>query len=232
MEAKLKVLYAENDAAIAQITRKLLEKNGFDVYWTSDGNDTWKIFQEAVFDIILLSLRLPYKSGIDLFLLIREINPYIPVLILGADPKLCASSLQIGVDDFVRKDADIEEICARIHIAYDRHQSQKTDHPTHHLFTLSPHTTFDSLTRILTVQDQQYRLSTVPAQILYILCLNQNQYLPSAFICKKIWNNDTPGKIRLLQDYLSQLRKHLCKDPQLNLLNQYGRGYCLYAAEI
>lgn len=231
-DAKLKILYAENDPVIAPNTRKLLEKNGFYVHLAYDGNDAWKIFQESVFDIVLLSFRLPFKNGIDLFLLIRKINPYIPVLILGADPKLCASSLQIGVDDFIRKDADITEICARIHAAYNRHQSQKTNHSTQHFFVLSSHTTFDTTTRILTIQKQDYRLSTVPAQILSVFCLNQNQYLSSSFICKKIWNNDTSGKIRLLQDYLSQLRKYLCKDPYLNLLNQYGKGYCLYSAEI
>ena len=64
---------------------------------------------------------MPGKTGIEVFLLIRQLDKKIPVLILSSYTELCAASLKIGTSDFVRKDGGIDELCARIEAALNRY---------------------------------------------------------------------------------------------------------------
>lgn len=74
---------------------------------------------------------MPGKTGIEVFLLIRQLDKKIPVLILSSYTELCAASLKIGTSDFVRKDGGIDELCARIEAALNRYPGPEiTGHPS------------------------------------------------------------------------------------------------------
>lgn len=144
---------------------------------------------------------MPGKTGIEVFLLIRQLDKKIPVLILSSYTELCAASLKIGTSDFVRKDGGIDELCARIEAALNRYPGPEiTGHPSEKIYQLSPNSCFYPANSTLEIGDQRYPLKTMLAGLLTIFCQNQNSFIPGTIICRRLWNNDNASKISLLRD--------------------------------
>ena len=118
---KIKILYAEDNRITAQETGEALEDNGYEVKTVFDGDEAWLAYQSSRPDVVVLDYQMPGKTGIEVFLLIRQLDKKIPVLILSSYTELCAASLKIGTSDFVRKDGGIDELCARIEAALNRY---------------------------------------------------------------------------------------------------------------
>lgn len=144
---------------------------------------------------------MPGKTGIEVFLLIRQLDKKIPVLILSSYTELCAASLKIGTSDFVRKDGGIDELCARIEAALNRYPGPEiTGHPSEKIYQLSPNSCFYPANSTLEIGGQRYPLKTMLAELLTIFCQNQNSFIPGTIICRRLWNNDNASKISLLRD--------------------------------
>ena len=172
------------------------------------------------------------ETGIEVFLLIRQLDKKIPVLILSSYTELCAASLKIGTSDFVRKDGGIDELCARIEAALNRYPGPEiTGHPSEKVYQLSPTSRFYPANSTLEIGDQRYPLKTMLAELLTIFCQNQNSFIPGTIICRRLWNNDNASKISLLRDYISELRKILKADTSLKIRSSYGKGYCFSTPE-
>lgn len=228
MESKLKILYAEDNRITAQETTEALEENGYKVQTVYDGDEAWLTFQESPADIVLLDYEMPGKTGIEVFLLIRNISPDTPVLILSSYTEYCVLALKIGTADFIRKDGGIEEACARIEAAWQR-KTGGSEIPERHteIYHLSPFCSFHTQYSRLDIGDRIYPLNGMLAEVLNILCQNKGLYVSKRAICKRLWNNDSQTKINLLRDYISKLRRIFKADPNIEILSSYGKGYCL-----
>ena len=71
-EAKISILYAEDDEFGAKLTKTILEKENFEVEIVSDGSEAWKAYKERKPDILLLDLDMPGKDGLEITRLVRE----------------------------------------------------------------------------------------------------------------------------------------------------------------
>lgn len=228
MDRKLKILYAEDNPVTVLETTEALEENGYEVQTVFDGDEAWLAFQESPPDIVLLDYQMPGKTGIEVFLLIREIDPHIPVLILSSYTEYCVAALKIGMADFIRKDGGTEEICVRIKLAWQRRTRSSLPCPDAQVFyQLSPDCSFQSGNSTLNIHDKAIPLNGMLAEILTILCQNQNHYLSKKIICQRLWKNDNQVKMNLLCDYISKLRQLLKEDSSLEICSSYGKGYCL-----
>lgn len=229
MDRKLKILYVEDNKITAQETSEALEENGYEVRMVYDGNEAWAAFQESRPDVVLLNYQIPYKNGIDVFLLIRQIDASIPVLILSSYTELYIAFLKIGISDFIRKDGEIEEICARIERAWQQNSHQMVERSPipSAIYTLSPLTTFIPSSALLIIGKEHIPLNSILSTLLTIFCQNQNIDISYSIICKRLWSIDSNNKIKLLRDYVSELRKLLNKDKSLKLCSVYQKGYRL-----
>ena len=97
---KIKILYAEDNRITAQETGEALEDNGYEVKTVFDGDEAWLAYQSSRPDVVVLDYQMPGKTGIEVFLLIRQLDKKIPVLILSSYTELCFypanSTLEIG----------------------------------------------------------------------------------------------------------------------------------------
>ena len=176
---KIKILYAEDNRITAQETGEALEDNGYEVKTVFDGDEAWLAYQSSRPDVVVLDYQMPGKTGIEVFLLIRQLDKKIPVLILSSYTELCAASLKIGTSDFVRKDGGIDELCARIEAALNRYPGPEiTGHPSEKVYQLSPPSRFYPANSPLEIGDQRYPLKTMLAELLTIFCQNQNSFIP------------------------------------------------------
>lgn len=79
-EAKISILYAEDDEFGAKLTKTILEKENFEVEIVSDGSEAWKAYKERKPDILLLDLDMPGKDGLEITRLVREHDQQTPIL--------------------------------------------------------------------------------------------------------------------------------------------------------
>jgi two-component system response regulator AtoC len=107
-----KILIVDDEAMIRLSLKKLFEKEGFIVAAASSGASALKILEEETPEIVVLDVRLPDSSGIDLLRTIKEVNPdTVVIMITGhGDVKSSVEAMKIGAYDFLEKPIDFANI--------------------------------------------------------------------------------------------------------------------------
>ncbi len=117
--ANARVLLVEDDPIQANITRKILQKTGYDVVWAQDGINAIKIVKNSNLDIILLDVIMPGMDGYEVcrWLKLDESTRGIPVIMLTVKKDLSdkISGLRVGADDYLPKPYNELELNARIY---------------------------------------------------------------------------------------------------------------------
>jgi DNA-binding response OmpR family regulator len=113
----MKVLLLEDDVALSDLLSEHLSDLGYEVTLCTNGQDALETLVEQKFDIALLDINTPIMSGINVLKTIRtEYKNNIPAIILTAyqDTKHLKESFESGVDDYIKKPFDLEELDQRI----------------------------------------------------------------------------------------------------------------------
>src|SRR5215204_104523 len=116
-DSSMHILLIEDDPAVAQSVRLMLEAEKFQVWASSFGEEGVDLGKLKSHDIILLDLNLPDMSGYDVLRKLRQADVQTPILILsgsvGIDSKV--KGLGFGADDYLTKPFHKDELVARIH---------------------------------------------------------------------------------------------------------------------
>lgn len=124
----MRLLLVEDDSMIGESVRKALRQDGFTVDWVQDGYAAEIAAGSEAYDLLLLDLGLPKKSGLDVLKSLRQSGNRIPILILTAHDAVAdrVKGLDAGADDYLVKPFDFDELEARIR-ALCRRQSGRVD---------------------------------------------------------------------------------------------------------
>lgn len=118
---KGKILIIEDDSQINHLLSDFLGENGYEIVSAFEGNSASLLMRENDYDIILMDLMLPNKSGDDL---IKELREYsnVPVIVISAKSMLETRLLvlKMGADDYILKPFDLEEVLVRIEVVLRR----------------------------------------------------------------------------------------------------------------
>ncbi len=113
----MKVLLLEDDPALNDLLEEHLKDKGFNVTVATNGQEALEYLIDNVFDIALLDINIPIMTGIEVLKIIREdYKNTTPAIILTAyqDTKHLKESFESGVDDYIKKPFDLEELDQRI----------------------------------------------------------------------------------------------------------------------
>jgi len=112
----MRLLVAEDDPAIAEGLTRSLRNAGYAVEWAEDGERAEAALASAEFDLLILDLGLPKKSGLEVLKGLRARASRLPVLILTAldDVSHRVQGLDAGADDYLRKPFEFAELEARV----------------------------------------------------------------------------------------------------------------------
>ena len=112
----MKILVIEDDPTVGQFVKRGLEEHRWGVDLVTDGEEGERRAESDAYDVIILDMRLPGKSGLDVLTALRARGFERPVLVLTAQDAVDAkvSTLRAGADDYVTKPFAFEELLARV----------------------------------------------------------------------------------------------------------------------
>jgi len=138
----MRILLVEDDAMLGAAVRSALAKAGHAVDWVQEGSAADLAVAGEPYDVVLLDLGLPDKSGLDVLRDLRRRGLRMPVLILTAQDAVRerVAGLDAGADDYLVKPFDLDELAARIRAVQRRSVGRAEPVLEHGRLTLNPAT--------------------------------------------------------------------------------------------
>ena len=226
MEETIKILLCEEDENLGMLLREYLQAKGYSTVLCPDGEQGFKEFTKNKYDIAVLDVMMPKKDGFTLAQDIRQANADLPIIFLTAKTlkEDILEGFKIGADDYITKPFSMEELVFRVEAILRRVRGKKTKEST--LYHIGKFV-FDTQKQLLTIGDQQTKLTTKENELLALLCSHANEILQRDFALKTIWIDDNYFNARSMDVYITKLRKHLKDDDQIEIINIHGKGYKL-----
>ena len=226
MEETIKILLCEDDENLGMLLREYLQAKGYSTVLCPDGEQGFKEFTKNKYDIAVLDVMMPKKDGFTLAQDIRQANADLPIIFLTAKTlkEDILEGFKIGADDYITKPFSMEELVFRVEAILRRVRGKKTKEST--LYHIGKFV-FDTQKQLLTIGDQQTKLTTNENELLALLCSHANEILQRDFALKTIWIDDNYFNARSMDVYITKLRKHLKDDDQIEIINIHGKGYKL-----
>lgn len=220
---KFKILYAEDDATIAFLTKDSLEEN-YSITHCENGQLALEKFRESTFDLCLFDIMMPKMDGFELAHAVRELNSDIPILFISAKTlkEDRIKGLRIGADDYIVKPFSIEELELKIEIFLKR--SKKENTTITKLYTIGKYR-FDSSNFLVYNDVEKIVLTQRESELLQLFLEHKNQVLKREEILKKLWGNDDYFLGRSLDVFISRLRKIISSEPNITIENLHGIGF-------
>jgi DNA-binding NtrC family response regulator len=122
-----RILIIDDEAAIRESLETLLNLEGYAVETAVNGEQGLERIEEKSYDLVLLDLALPGKSGLEILPLIRERHPSLPVIMITAYGKVdnVVDAIRSGAQNFVQKPWDNEKLLADIRSAIGRYHAEE-----------------------------------------------------------------------------------------------------------
>jgi two-component system OmpR family response regulator len=222
---RLRVLVVDDEPNILDVISMALRYEQFDVETAPNGRDALAAVREFRPHVILLDIMLPDMEGFEVARRLGADRAGIPIIFLTArdttEDKV--RGLTMGGDDYVTKPFSLEELVARIR-AILRRTGLENGH--------SSNLTFDDLeldddTREVTRDGKHIDLTDTEYRLLRYLMSNPRRVLTRAQILDHVWNYDFGGDARVLETYISYLRKKVDADGPALIHTVRGVGYSL-----
>ncbi len=223
-----RILLIEDDINLGFLLVDFLEANGFEVKLYRDGLSALNGFRLSHFDFCIADLMLPKIDGFTLVEKIREINRDIPVIILSArslkEDKI--KGFRLGIDDYITKPFDEEELLYRIRAILNR-AAPRNDAPVNIAPVEIGRFIFDPVNQQLSINNTGRRLTLKESRILQKLVNGSGNLVTREEIMIDVWGESDYYTGRSLDVFISRIRSLLKTDPSLRITTIPTVGYIL-----
>ncbi|MCD4720144.1 MAG: response regulator transcription factor [Desulfobacula sp.] len=227
---RIKILVAEDDINIRMGLVDTLESENYQVTQAKDGRQALELFAKNSFDLVLLDIMMPEKSGYDVCRDIRRQNEDVCIIMLTAkgDEIDKVVGLKLGADDYVTKPFGVHELLARIAAVLRRGKraSPGKKEFIHDVFIFGEFEV-NSKTYKLSKNGSTIDLSEREIKLIRLFYAHPGEVLSRDNILNAIWGIDYLGTTRTLDQHIAQLRKKIETDPSNPSLitTIHGVGY-------
>jgi len=218
----MRILLVEDNLTLASWLAKSLQQSNYNVDTVHDAADAEQALAFTEYNLVILDLGLPDKTGLDVLEQIRNRGNEVPVIILTANASLDGRirGLDAGADDYLAKPFELSELEARIR-AHLRRASQRT----------APVVTcgflrFDTNTRLFSVGEDALPLAPKEHAVLEQLLRRIGTTVSKATLVQGIYDFDSETDENAIEIYIHRLRKKL-EGSKAEIVTLRGLGYLL-----
>lgn len=227
-----KILVIDDDIAINELIKVNLELCGYKVIQAFDGTKGFALCKQEKPSLVLLDVMMPEVDGFTVAQRIRKNDDTknIPILMLTALSELNdkVKGFNIGVDDYLVKPFEMEELQVRVRALLKRSNQIPESIATRELLTLGEITLLPE-TYSVKINDKIAKLTPIEFDILNLLFQNHGTMVSSSKLLKEIWGYAPDDDIETIRVHIRHLRSKLDKisDGKKYIETIYGGGYKL-----
>jgi two-component system OmpR family response regulator/two-component system response regulator MprA len=200
------ILLVEDEDDVASFVEQGLEEEGYAVSWVNTGQRALEYVRQSGIDLVLLDIRLPDLSGLDVCERLRLHRPELPVMMLTALDAVedRVKGLRAGADDYLPKPFAFDELVARIEALLRRiDRPQQTGTVTDGALHLDP------VARTCTYDGTAVDLTPTEFDLLAFLMARKGQALSRDTIHREVWGHDFDRGTNLIDVYVNYVRRKL-----------------------
>ena len=233
-----RILVADDEPSVRESVGYALEQEGFDVTIATDGDDAdGKLGGgEVPFDLLVLDIMMPGRSGLDICRDVRGRSPVPIILLTAKDAEVDkVVGLEVGADDYVTKPFSVRELLGRVRAQLRRRELDRASSTVEGAGKSidAGDVSIDLARHLVTIRDEPINLTRSEFQVLRLLAERPGQVFSRLEIMEELWQSEFSGDVRACDVHISNLRQKIERDPQDPelVLTVRGIGYKLIEPE-
>ena len=229
------VLIVEDDKEIRSLLANFLTEKGMAVTEAKDGDEADSFIKSKTFDVILLDMMLPYKTGDELIKILRdnksrEGNAYTPVIVISAKAELETrlDAIKSGADDYITKPFDLNEVYVRIEAVLRRSEGAEYVVGDNEEVLEALGVKYDLSANEVTFEGKLIKLTAKEMKLLLLFMKNPKKTFSKANLYKSVWEDEYIYEDNTINVHMSNLRKKLLDSTGKEIIETvWGIGYRL-----
>lgn len=217
---KSKILVVDDEMHIRELVRFYLDKAGFDTIEAANAEEALDIVENQYIDLAVVDIMMPGMDGFELVEQMRQYREF-PVIMLTAksQSKDKLRGFSLGIDDYVTKPFDPDELMARVKTILKRYSINSSN------VVKIGDVIFDGDKYEVRYQDQIIHLPLKQFELAFELAKNPNQIFTREQLIEKIWGMDYDGFDRTVDVHIKRIRENLGHLPGFKVVTVRGLGY-------
>ncbi len=222
---RYKVLLVEDESDLAKIISDTLSDTGYKVVSAGNGEEGLAKYLIEKPDIVVADVMMPKLDGFGMARKIRDLSSDVPIIFLTAKSGIddIEEGFGIGANDYLRKPFELRELIVRIKALLMRQDQSNAEFMT---FRIGKYI-FNDENQTLSFGGKEMCLSNIEARLLKPLAANIGKTVLASDLMVAVWGRDEVSQRNSLHGYIHKLRRFLCGDPSISIVNQRGFGYML-----
>ncbi|MBQ4069620.1 MAG: response regulator transcription factor [Lachnospiraceae bacterium] len=216
-----KILVVEDDKDLNRTVCSFLNHNGYEATGCLGAEEAYDEMYTKVFDLVVSDIMMPGIDGFEFAKNIRELNDNIPILFMTARDDIASKQrgFRIGVDDYMVKPIDLDELFLRIGALLRRAKiatSRKLEVGSF-VMDADEHTAY--------LNEEEIPMTNREFSILYKLLSYPKKTFTRTQLMDEFWDADTETAPRAVDVYMTKLRSKLTQCSDFEIVTVHGLGY-------
>lgn len=216
-----KILVVEDDKELNKTVCSFLNHSGYETTGCLNANEAYDALYDSVYDLIVSDIMMPGVNGFEFAEDVREMNKEIPILFMTARDDIASKQrgFRIGVDDYMVKPIDLDELFLRIGALLRRAKiaSSKKLEIGSFVMDADEHTAY--------LNEEEISLTNREFSILYKLLSYPKKTFTRSQLMDEFWDADTETAPRAVDVYMTKLRSKLSGCDDFEIVTVHGLGY-------
>ena len=216
-----KILVLEDDSELNRGVCTFLNGNGYEATGCLNAEDAYDAMYNTVFDLIVSDIMMPKIDGFEFVKTVRSLNENIPILFMTARDDFASKQrgYRVGIDDYMVKPIDLEELFLRIGALLRRSKiaSSRRLELGNFVMDADEHTAY--------LNDEEIPLTLREFNLLYKMPSYPKKTFTRTQLMDEFWDADTQAGTRTVDVYMTKLRAKLSECDSFEIVTVHGLGY-------
>ena len=215
------ILVVEDDSDLNRTVCSFLNQSGYVATGCLRASDAYNALYQSMFDLIVSDIMMPEIDGFEFARTVRSLDENIPILFMTARDDFASKQrgYRAGIDDYMVKPIDLDELCLRIGALLRRAKIASSHHLEvgNFVMDVDEHTAY--------LGEEEISLTTREFNLLYKLLSYPRKTFTRTQLMDEFWDADTASGPRTVDVYMTKLRSKLARCDAFEIVTVHGLGY-------